>query len=295
MTFEWPTALVLLLAIPLLVGVQVVGTAPPAPGRHGSRTPRSSRTSSPRRRGSAATCPSRSCSSRSPSLFVGVARPHVVRDVTRDEATVLTIDTSRSMQATDVEPNRFDAAKSAARAFLEEVPDSYAVGIVSFSTSADPVLPPTTDREAAETAISELRLGSGTALGQAIVRSADVAVAREDEEAPGRGRALARRGAPPLRRRPDDRPGAGARSRAARASSACRSRRSGSGRATRSSRCPGRRSHRAGRRRARPARAAPDRADDRGPVLRGAGRGRPPRGGTASSGRVSPSTASGSR
>jgi Ca-activated chloride channel family protein len=189
MTFEWPTALVLLLAIPLLVGVQVVGAR--------RRRRQAARFSNP------ALVPNLVPSSPGlrrylpiaivlvalALLFVGVARPHIVRDVTRDEATViLTIDTSRSMQATDVEPNRFNAAKSAARAFLEEVPDSYAVGIVSFSTSADPVLPPTTDREAAETAINELRLGSGTALGQAIVRSAELAAAREDgESAPGEG------------------------------------------------------------------------------------------------------------
>lgn len=116
-------------------------------------------------------------------LVVGVARPHVVRDVTRDEATiVLAIDTSRSMAANDVEPNRFAAAKAAANAFLDELPDVYAVGIVSFSTSADPVLPPTTDRDAARVAISELRLGSGTAIGAAIARSVELALGRGDEQ-----------------------------------------------------------------------------------------------------------------
>jgi Ca-activated chloride channel homolog len=183
MTFEWPMALVLLLAIPLLAAVQVLAAR--------RRRRQAARFSNP------ALVPNLVPSSPGlrryvpialvlialALLFVGVARPHVVRDVTRDEATViLTIDTSRSMEATDVEPNRFEAAKRAARAFLDEVPDSYAVGIVSFSTSADPVLPPTTDREAALTAIDELRLGSGTALGQAIVRSAELAVAREDGE-----------------------------------------------------------------------------------------------------------------
>ncbi len=78
-------------------------------------------------------------------LAIGIARPHIVRDVTRNEATiVLAVDTSRSMAATDVQPNRFDAARDAAAAFLEEVPEEYSVGIVSFATSADPVLPPTT-------------------------------------------------------------------------------------------------------------------------------------------------------
>jgi Ca-activated chloride channel family protein len=118
-------------------------------------------------------------------LVVGVARPHVVRNVTRDDATVvLAIDTSRSMAAQDVRPSRFEAAKRAALVFLDELPDNYSVGIVSFSTSADPVLPPTTDREAAKTALAELRLGSGTALGNAITRSVDLALDQRPGQQP---------------------------------------------------------------------------------------------------------------
>ena len=97
-------------------------------------------------------------------LVVGIARPHIVRDVTRNEATiVLAIDTSRSMAATDVEPSRFDARARGAEAFLEEVPEEYAVGIVSFATSADPVLPPTTRPRggAGGAARAPARLGDG--------------------------------------------------------------------------------------------------------------------------------------
>ena len=113
-------------------------------------------------------------------LVVGIARPHVVRSVTRDEATiVLAIDTSRSMAATDVRPSRFDAAHAAAQEFLDAVPESYRVGIVSFSTGASTVLTPTTDREAAKAALAELRLGSGTAIGNAIARSVELASADE--------------------------------------------------------------------------------------------------------------------
>jgi Ca-activated chloride channel family protein len=116
-------------------------------------------------------------------LVVGIARPHVVRDVTRDEATiVLAIDTSRSMAANDVQPSRFDAARNAAATFLETVPDSYRVGIVSFSTAASTVLSPTVDRDAAGVALGELRLGSGTGIGNAIVRSLEVASADQEQE-----------------------------------------------------------------------------------------------------------------
>jgi Ca-activated chloride channel family protein len=119
-------------------------------------------------------------------LVVGIARPHIVRSVTRDEATiVLAIDTSRSMSATDVRPSRFDAAHAAAQEFLDTVPESYRVGIVSFSTAASTVLTPTTDRDAAKVALGELRLGSGTAIGNAIARSVELASTGEQRPTTG--------------------------------------------------------------------------------------------------------------
>ena len=106
------------------------------------------------------------------ALIVGVARPQATISVPKEEATVvLALDTSRSMAAQDVRPSRLAAAQGAARAFLEHLPSTYRVAIVSFSTSAQVVLTPTIDRTAATKAVAELRLGSGTALGDAIVRS----------------------------------------------------------------------------------------------------------------------------
>jgi Ca-activated chloride channel family protein len=184
-TFVWPLALVGLVAIPLLVGLYVLATR--------RRRQQAAKFANP------ALVPNLVAASPSwrryvppalalvalACLVVGIARPHVVRDVTRDEATVvLAIDTSRSMAASDVQPNRFEAAKQAAQAFLDEVPDSYAVGIVAFSTSADPVLPPTTDRDAARVALAELRLGSGTALGNAIIRSVELALGQGESQQP---------------------------------------------------------------------------------------------------------------
>lgn len=185
MSFAWPLALLALLVLPLLAGLQLFAAR--------RRRRQAARFANP------ALVPN--LVSAAPGwrryippalalvalalLLVGVARPHVVRDVTRDDATiVLALDTSRSMEATDVEPSRFGAAKQAALAFLEEVPDQYSVGIVSFSTSAEPVLPPTTDREAARTAIAELRLGSGTALGGAIARSLELALEESERRSP---------------------------------------------------------------------------------------------------------------
>ncbi len=90
------------------------------------------------------------------------------------------------MAANDVRPSRFAAAQTAASDFLDAVPEAYRVGIVSFSTGASTVLTPTTDREAAKTALGELRLGSGTAIGNAIARSAELA-STDDKREPRSG------------------------------------------------------------------------------------------------------------
>jgi Ca-activated chloride channel family protein len=105
-------------------------------------------------------------------LAVGLARPFATLSVKKQEATVvLAVDTSRSMAARDVRPSRLEAARAAANAFLDKLPEAYPVSIVAFSTKADVVLPPTTDRDAARTALTALRPGSGTAIGDAIAAS----------------------------------------------------------------------------------------------------------------------------
>ncbi len=185
MSFSWPLALLLLILVPLLVGLQVLAARRRRRQAARFANPALVPNLVPSSPGWRRYVPPALALVALALLVVGIARPHVVRDVTRDDATIiLTIDTSRSMEATDVKPNRFTAAKEAALAFLEEVPDEYSVGIVSFSTNADPVLPPTTDREAARAALAELRLGSGTALGAAIARSVELALEESERQRP---------------------------------------------------------------------------------------------------------------
>jgi Ca-activated chloride channel family protein len=105
-------------------------------------------------------------------MIVGVARPHATVSVPREEATiVLAMDTSRSMKATDVEPTRLEAARVAAKTFLEEVPEKFRVGVVSFSTRAAVGVAPTEDRELVVTALDTLAPGEGTAIGDAVALS----------------------------------------------------------------------------------------------------------------------------
>lgn len=109
-------------------------------------------------------------------LATGLARPQATLSVKQEQATVvLAIDTSGSMAADDVPPSRLAVAKEVVGEFLENLPDDYRVGIVSFAQSAQTVLPATANREAAGAALRSLRRGEGTALGEGISRALQVA------------------------------------------------------------------------------------------------------------------------
>ena len=83
-------------------------------------------------------------------LLAALARPQAVIAVPKEQATVvLTMDVSGSMAAEDVEPTRIEAARAAAKDFLDEVPDGFRVGIVGFSSAPHVALSPTDDRDAA--------------------------------------------------------------------------------------------------------------------------------------------------
>jgi Ca-activated chloride channel homolog len=117
------------------------------------------------------------------ALVVGMARPQVAVAVPREEATViLAMDSSGSMTATDVQPDRMTAAREAASSFVAGLPDGFRVGVVSFSNEADVVVPPTADHDEALRGLSALRADNGTALGDAIARSVDLGVTSLDQQ-----------------------------------------------------------------------------------------------------------------
>jgi Ca-activated chloride channel family protein len=102
-------------------------------------------------------------------LSIGVARPSAAVRLPRDRATVmLAIDVSLSMQATDVLPSRIDAAKMAAKKFVELLPPRINLGVESFARTANVLVSPTLDRASAKAAISTLHLANYTAIGEAI-------------------------------------------------------------------------------------------------------------------------------
>ena len=116
-------------------------------------------------------------------LVVAVARPEVAEAVPRQEATViLAMDRSGSMTATDVAPDRMSAARAAATSFASGLPESFKVGVVTFSDKADVVVPPTADRDAAIRALNGMQAENGTAIGDAISRSLDLGISTLDRD-----------------------------------------------------------------------------------------------------------------
>jgi Ca-activated chloride channel family protein len=113
------------------------------------------------------------------ALCVALARPHVDRMVAKERAMViLVVDTSRSMQAEDVKPNRLAAAQEAMLRFLDKVPDRLKVGFIVFAGEAQVATPPTADHGLVERSINEIgefQVFGGTAIGDALAEAVDLA------------------------------------------------------------------------------------------------------------------------
>ena len=126
------------------------------------------------------------------SLVVAFAQPKDAVDVPRERATVvLAIDVSRSMEATDVDPNRLDAAKEAGSGFVDLLPRGFNVSLVAFAGSSSIIPPPTQDRGLVKRAIENLQLAPSTAIGEGIYSALDAMLLvppdplKPDEPTPG--------------------------------------------------------------------------------------------------------------
>ena len=105
-------------------------------------------------------------------LCFGLARPTVILALPQREGTViLAFDVSNSMRATDLQPTRLEAAKTAVKAFVEQQPRTIRIGVVSFGDSAVTVLKPTDVKLDVLAAIERLSAGGGTSLGQGLFTS----------------------------------------------------------------------------------------------------------------------------
>ncbi|MCU1668337.1 MAG: von Willebrand factor type [Blastococcus sp.] len=105
-------------------------------------------------------------------LVVSLAVPSAQVRVPRERATVvMAVDVSLSMQATDIDPTRFQAMQTAAKKFVDVLPARINLGLVSFAGTANTLVTPTTSRPQVRTAIDNLHLAESTAIGEAVFTS----------------------------------------------------------------------------------------------------------------------------
>ena len=169
MTYSWPEMLLLLLAVPLLVGGYVLLLR-----RKRKRSLRYASVSLMK----VALGPSQQLRRHLPPLLfllaiiatiIAIARPSALITLPSQQQTiVLAMDVSLSMGAKDVDPNRLTAAQAAAKSFIEEYPAETRIGIVAFGATASLVQTPTQNREDLLAAIERFQLQRGTATGSAL-------------------------------------------------------------------------------------------------------------------------------
>jgi Ca-activated chloride channel homolog len=175
-SFEWPLALLFLLVLPLALAGYLL--AQRRPSRYGLTFPNLEVLAGVVERSGAwrRWLPPALFLIAVAALAVALARPHVDVTTEREQATVvLAIDSSGSMLADDVVPNRLAAAQASVRTFLADLPPKFRVGMVAFAAEAQVVAPATTDRELVRSALEYLVPLRGTAIGDAVARSAEVA------------------------------------------------------------------------------------------------------------------------
>lgn len=103
------------------------------------------------------------------ALVVAAAHPQrTVRVPLQEASIVLVTDHSGSMAAEDVQPNRLQAAKNAAKSFVKALPGGVRLGIVTYSLAPDDVQPPSTNHAATTAAIEGQVASGGTATGDAV-------------------------------------------------------------------------------------------------------------------------------
>jgi Ca-activated chloride channel homolog len=103
------------------------------------------------------------------ALFAAVSRPQAILTLpSMHKDIILALDTSGSMRAADVQPDRLSAAKNAARAFVERKPARTRIGIVTVAGNATIVQSLTDNREDLLQAIERVQLQRGSALGSGI-------------------------------------------------------------------------------------------------------------------------------
>lgn len=102
-------------------------------------------------------------------LILAAAGPAAtLTQVHREGTVILAFDTSNSMRATDLRPDRLAAAKAAAYRFIDAQPRNIRIGVVAFSDTGNVTQSPTDDPRLVKSAVDRLGAHGGTSLGQGL-------------------------------------------------------------------------------------------------------------------------------
>jgi Ca-activated chloride channel homolog len=105
-------------------------------------------------------------------MLLALSRPVAAVAEPRHEGTViLAFDVSTSMAAKDMQPSRLDAAKEAAKGFVEKQPSTVKVGVVAFGGNGIIAQQPTTDKDQVVASVNRLTPQGETSLGRGILTS----------------------------------------------------------------------------------------------------------------------------
>ncbi|MCC7360287.1 MAG: VWA domain-containing protein [Anaerolineales bacterium] len=174
MDWLWPGFLLLLLLVPALIGVYIIilRRRRPVAARYSSLA--LVRAAAPRPRWWRRHLPFALFLTGLASLVIAMGRPVTVVSVPAGKTTIiLAIDVSRSMCATDIAPNRLEAAKAAALSFIRQQDQNTQISIVAFAGFAEIVQTATSDQDLLAAAVKSLTTARRTAIGQAILKSID--------------------------------------------------------------------------------------------------------------------------
>jgi hypothetical protein len=115
------------------------------------------------------------------ALILALARPFTWAEGASGQVTILILDTSASMAATDVAPSRLDAAKAQARQLVDGLPDDARVTVIAAGDGAQVLVASSQDRRQIHLAMDNVKAVAGGSDLTAALELASAIVARQPE------------------------------------------------------------------------------------------------------------------
>ncbi len=119
-------------------------------------------------------------------IILAISKPvYVYKGQSTTQSFALAIDTSGSMLANDLQPNRLEAAKNAAEVFLNAITEKTRLGIVTFSGTSIVENQMTDNIDDVKSIVKDIEIGrtGGTDIGGAIITSGNLMISEKSSKA----------------------------------------------------------------------------------------------------------------